>query len=808
MDLRRICVITGTFISPVVVWIVLQTFFGMTWLSVHGTIAGVDCHGTSLNIKGGLISSLSISLKELNVEGSTETKESYIHSMLYSAVSSWNPFSKIKIHVDALNFEGHRVSQAKATLTFDRQYDFINMTALSFQQYENADWDITIDRFSQSHCMQCDLQNHKLFFSFLDDTTIRMGPDRKDFKINAEGSVSADDFVCQGECSLQEGSLMESLSYEWSAGALALSGAEDNYGIGAWIGDEFECVGTWSFSDRTDFHPQWPVTLQISRVLYHLKDKTMKVDYRLNHKNDDCIQGSLIYDAQLQTMQADLTDMQLLHLGHFKGTGLIAYNKGLIQGTLTGAMDDIAVPRRTVSIIFQDDRGMMTHPDVSDVYGDWNKIEWYRDEKTQAWHSLIEGAFGDLNWNIQYDFGTQRYQGRIGDLLDCPITAIGHLDWTDHFVKIDQMQFFKNAVSFMPYAWTLHYDLQSSQIDIEGLPLHSESAIAIAIQPCKTGLEAVDSWHCAITSEPLTATIDKSAGALDILAKTIQIDTLWSWLYPIYQTVQGAHSGASSEETPVFFNYPIAMHLKAERVIWSDKIFHKVSLNHHYKAEAIEHRWNMSYREGSACIREYFDHNMWKHEATFLLSSGKTWDPSLKGGAWALSLYHDRDYHPHTVWHLCVADLFVENWQSDLYTSLNILSGSAFMPRQTRSLMEDGLVVEKIIGRGIIIQDVVHVESLEMHAGAVSIQGVGHYSPLVDNIQLDLIVRPKLSQAISSVATLFSPWSAGVAWIGFKSFGKEVDTWNEQMYHLRGSSEKWDIIPWEPEVLSLSLSES
>jgi hypothetical protein len=261
-----------------------------------------------------------------------------------------------------------------------------------------------------------------------------------------------------------------------------------------------------------------------------------------------------------------------------------------------------------------------------------------------------------------------------------------------------------------------------------------------------------------------------------------------------------------SESPYAFCTYPLAISLQADRVIFLEKIFHKIQADHVYWPDIQEHRWNARYRDGSLCLREYFQNNTWKHEATMTLSNGDLLSRGLKGGQWIVSLYHDPDQHPGVAWHAKVEDLFVEDWSSDVFTSLNILTGYAFSQEQSRSLLEGGLVVEKMTGHGLYENHTVILQAMDMNAGPICVRAKGHYDPFVDRLDVDLIVRPKISRALSSVATILSPWSLGLAWVGVQSIGKDVDTWNEEMYHLRGSLNDWDIIPWEPEILSFDLS--
>ena len=808
MSFRRFYMTAGVLMIPVVVLILLQTFIGISWKTVQCNLEGISLKGESLNVKGGIISSLSISLRQLDIEIKPHQEKPSGSPTLSSLPLKLNYFSKMKVQVGTLNMGLHSISQAQATLKFDRKYAFIDLTELAFKKYHNEELTLDIDSFAQKNCVQIDLLKKKVFFSFFDHTSLSIGSRPSALTLTAEGYGTSTDFLVNGILSLKDLPSAEQVSYQWSPKDIVLQGEGDNKLIGSLESEEVQFVGQW----RLHYIPEWDsqllINMQVSKLLYNSTHKILRAHYSFSHTEEDFIQGNLHYDCASQHLKAEFTEMVLPSIGNFKGKGSVYYQGEMIIGAFKGAIDDISVPRRNIAIDLMGERLEITHSDPISQYWDWRTIELYRDCKTSQWQSIVRGSVFDTDWTLHYEILNQEYDLFIGRDQGFPIYATGHLSWTAGNVCIERTIFTMNIPELKDYTWKLRYNTQSAQVEILGRDLQSDALkVSLGVRIQDTAKWALNPFDFFIECDQISATAKNSDSGVSIKAKTVQADQIWHMLQPLYQALYPTTQSTWFESPYAFFKDPVAIGLTADRFIFKGREFHKVSIDHNYDKDAIEHRWNIRYRDGSACLREYFDKNIWKHEATIILSSGEACDPSFKGGIWALSLYHDLDNDPSIVWHLRVEDLFIKNWQSDLFTGLNILSGSAFMLKQTRSLMEDGLVVDRVVGRGFIKKDTVDVEYLDVHAGAVSIQATGHYYRFIDDLKLDIVVRPKLSQAISSVATILSPWTAGLAWIGLRSFGKEVDTWNEQMYHLRGSSESWEIVPWDPEVLSLTLSE-
>ncbi|MBM4222763.1 MAG: hypothetical protein FJ161_03050 [Gammaproteobacteria bacterium] len=236
------------------------------------------------------------------------------------------------------------------------------------------------------------------------------------------------------------------------------------------------------------------------------------------------------------------------------------------------------------------------------------------------------------------------------------------------------------------------------------------------------------------------------------------------------------------------------------------KTLHNVSFEHAYWHDIDEHRWSIIGQDFSSYIREYQEDLFWKRECSILFKEGQEIFAPVYGGPWMVSLYESD--HDQLKWYLKAEDLFIEDWTSEWLTGLNLLTGHIFSDDQLRCFWEEGSVVNQVIAHGVWDHQSLGIQSLELVSGALTLTGEGSYLVEKDWLDLGIVFKPKVAQAISSLMMLWNPWAVGVSLFGVQSLGSAVNEWNEQLYHLQGRVNDWSLERWEPEVRALKITTS
>ncbi len=191
-------------------------------------------------------------------------------------------------------------------------------------------------------------------------------------------------------------------------------------------------------------------------------------------------------------------------------------------------------------------------------------------------------------------------------------------------------------------------------------------------------------------------------------------------------------------------------------------------------------------------------------DGAFILNQIGAYTSLFDGGPLYLTFYHDGE--DCVQWHAHIQDLFLPKMTNEHFTGLNILTGQIFQEQQLRSLWYKGVCFDKVALSGRRTDAYYSIVEGYGQAGCLTIYPTGSYDRKTQKLDLLLAVRPQVSQALSSVLAILQPWTVGLTLPGVHSWGDRINEWNEELYFLRGTFQNLNLIPYEPEVVTLAKS--
>lgn len=283
-----------------------------------------------------------------------------------------------------------------------------------------------------------------------------------------------------------------------------------------------------------------------------------------------------------------------------------------------------------------------------------------------------------------------------------------------------------------------------------------------------------------------------------------------SFLYDLYQALYHSGLDALWDEAQEFA-LPEALSCQVKHFDVAGHDFGKVQLSYTSSDHQTQRRWTLIHPSLRAQLIEKAEQDkISEREAVVHIDNLSFLAPVVSQLAQVAKGQLIINYHQHSAqpdqhfFYVAGNDIFLKNSACQQLNILNVLSGYAFSPAQFQALLTDGWLIDRITAQGFLGKGDLILQDAHVQSGATCFHAEGSYAYQNDLLAVDLLIQPKISQALPSMAFALGPLGAGIAFAGVQLFGSgQLDKMNEHKWQLQGSLQAPEIKPWEAQVIDL-----